>query len=85
MGPLENTLNTKLKSDAVKQEVDRNEDMLRSCLRAVDAIDRLPDAEKSAPWRSYMNNVVLGNPHMQARFKAIQDERVEAEGAAADA
>lgn len=29
---------------AVKQEVDRNEDMLRSCLRAIDALAKLPNA-----------------------------------------
>lgn len=29
---------------AVKQEVDRNEDMLRSCLRAIDALAKLPSA-----------------------------------------
>lgn len=31
---------------AVKQEVDRNEDMLRSCLRAVDALAKLPNAQQ---------------------------------------
>ena len=31
---------------AVKQEVDRNEDMLRSCLRAVDSLARLPAAQQ---------------------------------------
>jgi cullin-associated NEDD8-dissociated protein 1 len=34
-------LTAKLKSDAVKQEIDRNEDLLRSCLRAVVALEKL--------------------------------------------
>ena len=42
--PLGATLQAKVKGDAVKQEVDRNEDMLRSCLRAVDALAKLPNA-----------------------------------------
>lgn len=40
--PLEKTVTTRLKADAVKQEVDRNEDMIRSALRAVDALSRMP-------------------------------------------
>ena len=40
MEPLEKALTARLKSDAVKQEVDRHEDMLRACLRAVDALNR---------------------------------------------
>ncbi len=31
---------------AVKQEIDRNEDMLRSCLRAVDALAKMPNAQQ---------------------------------------
>jgi hypothetical protein len=38
--PLEKALTARLKSDAVKQEVDRHEDMLRACLRALDALNR---------------------------------------------
>lgn len=39
--PLEKTVNRKVKTDAVKQEADRNEDMVRSALRAVDALSRI--------------------------------------------
>lgn len=77
--PLEKTLTAKLKSDAVKQEVDRNEDMLRSCLRAVDAISRLPDAEHCPSWKAFMDNLVCAGA-MKERFRAIQEERAEAEG-----
>ena len=41
--PIEKTLNIRLKSDAVKQEADRHEDMLRATLRLVDAITKLID------------------------------------------
>ena len=37
--PMAKTLTQKLKSDAVKQEIDRNEDLVRSCLRAVHACE----------------------------------------------
>lgn len=39
--PLEKTVTNKTKQDAVKQEVDRNEDMIRSALRAIDSLNRI--------------------------------------------
>lgn len=39
--PLEKTIQHKTKADAVKQEVDRNEDMIRSALRAIDSLNRI--------------------------------------------
>lgn len=39
--PLQKTINFKPKQDAVKQEVDRNEDMIRSALRAIAALNRI--------------------------------------------
>ena len=41
--PVEKTLNIRLKADAVKQEVDRHEDMLRTTLKLVDAFTKLID------------------------------------------
>ena len=35
-------------------QVDRNEDMLRSCLRAVEAISRIPGVNACEPWRNFM-------------------------------
>lgn len=40
--PLQKTINYKPKQDdAVKQEVDRNEDMIRSALRAIASLNRI--------------------------------------------
>ena len=39
--PLQKTVNFKPKQDVVKQEVDRNEDMIRSALRAVASLNRI--------------------------------------------
>lgn len=41
MDPLHKTINFKPKQDAVKQEVDRNEDMIRSALRAIASLNRI--------------------------------------------
>ena len=40
-----------VKSDAVKQELDRHEDMLRSCLRAVDAVAAIPGSGNCAAFK----------------------------------
>jgi hypothetical protein len=58
--PMEKTLALKLKLDAVKQEVDRNEDMLRSCLRAIDALSRMEDVETCQRFQTFMKTKVLG-------------------------
>ncbi|KAF3773876.1 Cullin-associated NEDD8-dissociated protein 1 [Nymphaea thermarum] len=43
--PLEKTINHKPKQDAVKQEVDRNEDMIRSALRAIASLNHIRCSE----------------------------------------
>jgi len=75
---LEKTLTAKLKSDAVKQEVDRNDDMLRSCLRAVDAVARIPSVDSNSSFSNFMKNVVQAGP-MAAKYQAVKEERQEAE------
>lgn len=43
---------------AVKQEIDRNDDMLRSCFRAVAALDGLPGSNNVPAWSAFMKTVV---------------------------
>ncbi|KAI3438733.1 hypothetical protein D9Q98_001153 [Chlorella vulgaris] len=78
--PLQATLQAKVKTDAVKQEVDRNEDMLRSCLRAVDALAKLPSAQQVPLFKQFLDGVVLQAP-LKDKYQAIRDERRELEGA----
>lgn len=61
------------------QEVDRHEDLLRSCLRAVEALNRLPGAESHQAWQQFMKRTVVA-PGMKERFLAVEKERAEAEG-----
>lgn len=62
-------------------QVDRNEDMIRSALRAVDAITRIPSVDSCPPFKVLMNNVILTGP-LAEKYKAVRDERAEAEGTA---
>ena len=68
---LQGTLQAKVKADAVKQEVDRNEDMLRSCLRAVDALAKLPNTAQVAPFKAFMDGVVLAPPIKVGRVVCV--------------
>lgn len=43
-------------------QVDRHEDMLRSCLRAVDALAQLPGITACAPFVALMRRVVMASP-----------------------
>lgn len=61
-------------------QVDRNEDMIRSALRAVDAISRIPNVDACIPFKQLMQNVVLQEP-LAKKFRAVRDERAEVEGA----
>jgi len=77
--PLTATLTAKVKSDAVKQEVDRNEDMLRSCLRAINVVNTLPGAANVQAFKQFMDEKVTTGP-MKERYAAILAEKRQAEG-----
>ncbi|KAG2450178.1 hypothetical protein HYH02_000280 [Chlamydomonas schloesseri] len=81
--PLEKTLTTRLKSDAVKQEIDRHEDMLRSCLRCVDSLAHVPGADSNAAFQGFLRKVVLATPALKDKYALVQRERLEAEAGAA--
>lgn len=78
--PLEKTLTTKLKGDAVKQEVDRQEDLVRSCLRAVESLSHLPGIDACAPFQAFMRRTVLGQPALKEKYLALEKEKADAEG-----
>ena len=78
--PLTATLQSKTKADAVKQERDRHDDLLRSCLRAVDALANLPNAMSVPAFKGFMEGVV-GSGEMRERYASVKEERKEAEKA----
>lgn len=71
--PLEKTVTNKTKQDAVKQEVDRNEDMIRSALRAIDSLNRISGGECSARFKSFMNTVVKSG-QLADKYNAVRQE-----------
>lgn len=72
--PMGKTLTAKLKGDAVKQEIDRNEDLVRSCLRAVDACEaHLAGASNDPAFAEFIAKTVNGE-RTAAKYAAIKAE-----------
>jgi cullin-associated NEDD8-dissociated protein 1 len=71
---MKKTLTAKLKSDAVKQEIDRNEDLIRSCLRAVVALSALEGAMDDAAFAGLIEKTIGGSDALTASFAAIKAE-----------
>ncbi|KAL3538471.1 hypothetical protein ACH5RR_001837 [Cinchona calisaya] len=55
--PLQKTVSFRPKQDAVKQEVDRNEDMIRSALRAIASLNRISGGDCSHKFKNLMNEI----------------------------
>ncbi|XP_072955523.1 cullin-associated NEDD8-dissociated protein 1 isoform X1 [Typha angustifolia] len=62
VNPLEKTISHKPKTDAVKQEVDRNEDMIRSALRAIASLSRISGGDCSLQFKALMNKIASTAP-----------------------
>ena len=77
--PFTKTLTARVKSDAVRQEIDRNEDMLRSCLRAVDALERLDGSNDAVGFKTFLDTVVKSD-QLKAKYMNIIKERKQADG-----
>ncbi|CAH9109572.1 unnamed protein product [Cuscuta epithymum] len=54
---LQKTINFRPKQDAVKQEVDRNEDMIRSALRAIASLNRIGGGDYSHKFKNLMGEI----------------------------
>jgi cullin-associated NEDD8-dissociated protein 1 len=56
--PLRLCVTSKAKDEAVAQQVERNNELIRSCLRAVHAINKLPDIESVTKFQDFMKGTV---------------------------
>jgi len=70
--PLRTTITTKVKDNAVKQEVDRNEELVRSALRAVVVISRIPNADQHPKFEEFLRTIKGGE--LGDKFETIRSE-----------
>ncbi|XP_024030609.1 cullin-associated NEDD8-dissociated protein 1 [Morus notabilis] len=71
--PLLKTINFKPKPDAVKQEVDRNEDMIRSALRAIASLNRISGGDCSLKFKNLMHEISK-SPALWDKYYSIRNE-----------
>ncbi|KAK9750059.1 hypothetical protein RND81_02G170400 [Saponaria officinalis] len=71
--PLHKTINFKPKQDAVKQEVDRNEDMIRSALRAISALNHISGGDCSIRFKNLLNEITK-SPTLSEKYLSIRNE-----------
>jgi cullin-associated NEDD8-dissociated protein 1 len=55
--PLRVTITTKVKDNAVKQEVDRNEELVRSALRATVVVSRIPNVDQHPKFEEFLRSI----------------------------
>ncbi|VAI12984.1 unnamed protein product [Triticum turgidum subsp. durum] len=71
--PLEKTIVHRPKGDAVKQEIDRNEDMIRSALRAIAALSRISGSDYSMKFKNLMNKITA-TPSLADKYNSVRSE-----------
>ncbi len=75
--PLKATCLQKVKSNAVKQEYEKNDELKRSALRGLVALLNIADAEKNALMRDFIANI-RASPELASMFELIQRDAKDA-------
>ncbi|XP_052204710.1 cullin-associated NEDD8-dissociated protein 1 [Diospyros lotus] len=71
--PLLKTISFRPKQNAVKQEVDRNEDMVRSAFRAIASLNRISGGDCSHKFKNLMSEISK-SPTLWEKYCAIRNE-----------
>lgn len=75
--PLKTTCLQKVKSNAVKQEYEKNDELKRSALRALAALLNIAESEKNALMRDFVSNI-RSTPELSLMFDSIQRDAKDA-------
>ena len=71
---LEKTLNKKIKDGQVGTEVERRNDVIRSALRAIDAMCQIPDMKQSRTFNNMMETI-RRKDHLNSMLRIIRSDR----------
>ncbi|KAF0974587.1 hypothetical protein FDP41_006619 [Naegleria fowleri] len=77
--PFTNTLKKKLKDNALAQEKERHEELLRSALKAIHAIRSIPGIEDSAQFTDMFNKQIVANQKLKQTYDEIAEAHDEFE------
>jgi cullin-associated NEDD8-dissociated protein 1 len=73
--PMNATLDVRVKENATKQDIERNDELLRSCIRAVEALRKLGDSLSSAAFVAVLEKI-----QKDPRLKSLQQSLSEDSG-----
>lgn len=71
--PLKQTCNTKVKTNSVKQEFEKQDELKRSALRALLALQKVPGVEKNNMLSEFIS-YIRSNNELSAMYAAIQKD-----------
>jgi len=74
--PLRAAVTSKAKEAAVKQQVERNEELIRSALRAIVAITKVADVENAPKFQDFLKSTVQAPPILE-KYEAIEKEQAD--------
>merc|ERR1711916_99289 len=77
---LQTTITQVVKSTAVKQEIEKNDELVRSALRAVVTLARLPDAKESNPRFAALLAKISQDEALRERFAAAEGDTADGTG-----
>eukprot|EP01113_Clastostelium_recurvatum_P046299 TRINITY_DN809_c0_g1_i2.p1 TRINITY_DN809_c0_g1~~TRINITY_DN809_c0_g1_i2.p1 ORF type:complete len:1240 (+),score=410.29 TRINITY_DN809_c0_g1_i2:61-3780(+) len=75
--PLRATVTTKVQDTAVKQQVERNQEMIRSALRAIVAIEKLPNVDTTAKWDEFIKGTVKAPPLLETYQNVLAEDATQ--------
>lgn len=74
--PLRQCVLSKPKDGAVKQQVERNDELIRSTLRAIAAISRIPETENSPKFQDFLKSTVQQGALLE-KYDAVLKEQAD--------
>lgn len=80
--PFKTTLDVKMRSNAVKQEVEKNQELIRAALRCIIALNQLSEPSVSPKFEAFVNEVKNGP--LAEEFKLAVVEADSRENRSAD-
>ncbi|EGG24074.1 HEAT repeat-containing protein [Cavenderia fasciculata] len=72
--PFKTTLLAKVADQTVKQQVERNEECIRSALRAIASIHRIPSSESIVKFEEFVRTTIRQNQKLNTTFNTILEE-----------
>lgn len=71
--PLRTTLTTKVRANSVKQEFEKQDELKRSAMRAVNALQLIPDSDKSPQLNDFIGQI-RSSPELATIYESVQKD-----------